>query len=341
MAKVFGVPFEVIPFKANAAGPKPPAVRRCHVHALPGKAAFALAFPRVEGYRQSIRNRVTVMWDKIPILWLDPGQIPPEVQVKAALPANHGRPSLSGPGRLETVDLNPYRAGRRVQELVFELARDLTRDYVAQETSEVPTHVLFPQLVQITQRYLRDHVRPVRPANILDVFLSPYYGWAIERLLEAIVPDASQGEAAEVPRYENNRGPGSTADVDFWTSRDVRAVERSHVNFVVADTKKWEQSAAYVLDTHRLVSAFVKNAGLGFAIPYVHNGQAHDYVPDFIVRLAGSEVRYLILETKGFDPLEEIKVAAAERWVRAVNGDGSHGVWVYGLAKKVGDIDGI
>ncbi len=38
VAKVFGVPFEVIPFKANpAAGPKPPQ-KRHHVHALPGRA---------------------------------------------------------------------------------------------------------------------------------------------------------------------------------------------------------------------------------------------------------------------------------------------------------------
>ena len=42
-----------------------------------------------------------------PPLWLDPAKIPPEVQVKASLPTNTGRPSLSGPGRLESVDLNP------------------------------------------------------------------------------------------------------------------------------------------------------------------------------------------------------------------------------------------
>ena len=48
--------------------------------------------------------------------------------------------------------------------------------------------------------------------------------------------------------------------------------------------------------------AFVKNAGLGFAIPYLHNGQMHDYVPDFIIRLKTPDL-HLILETKGYDPL--------------------------------------
>ena len=67
--------------------------------------------------------------------------------------------------------------------------------------------------------YLREKVE-LFTRRITDVFLSPYYGWVVERLVEAIRPDTSQGEAPEVPRYEANRGPGSTAEVDFWTSRE-------------------------------------------------------------------------------------------------------------------------
>jgi type III restriction enzyme len=129
--------------------------------------------------------------------------------------------------------------------------------------------------------------------------------------------------------------------VDFWTTRDVREVVKSHLNYVVADTKRWEQSAAYLIDKHPAVHAFVKNAGLGFAIPYLHNGQMHDYMPDFLVRLNADVPRYLILETKGFDPVEEVKRAAAERWVAAVNADGTYGNWQYAIAKKPADIEGI
>lgn len=338
VAKVFGVPFQVIPFKANPApGPKPPQ-RRHHVYALPARAHFAMVFPRVEGYRQAIRNRVSVDWNTVPPLWLDPAKIPPEVEVKASLPTNTGRPSLSGPGRLESIDLNPYRSGRRLQELVFELAKDLTREYVKSGSCEAPAHVLFPQLVRLVQRYVDEKVTPIAPAERVDLFLSPYYGWAIERLVESIRPDTSQGEVPEVPRYEASRGPGSTADVDYWTSKDVREVVKSHLNYVVADTKKWEQEAAYHIDTHAVVDAFVKNAGLGFAIPYLHNGQPHDYVPDFIVRLKTTSVIHLILETKGFDDLAEIKAAAAERWVAAVNADGTFGTWRYVLVRKLDQI---
>ncbi len=341
VAKVFGVPFEVIPFKAPPPGPPPPPVKRYHVHAIPAKSAYEIRFPRVEGYTQAIRNRVVVNWDKAPSLVLEPGRIPPEVEVKALHATNQGRLSLSGPGRVDDVTLVEFRSKRRLQELIFDLARTLTRDYLAQGQCEIPAHVLFPQLAGIVARYLKEKVRAQPPADLKDLFLAPYYGWVVERLLNVIGPDTSQGEAPEVPRYEMSRGPGSTADVDFWTTREVREVVKSHLNYVVADTKQWEQSAAYFIDKHPAVRAFVKNAGLGFAIPYLHNGQMHDYMPDFLIRLNTEPPRHLILETKGFDPLEEVKRAAAERWVAAVNADGTYGHWQYAIAKKVADIGDI
>lgn len=338
VAKVFGVPFEVVPFKQNPIGPRTPPEKRHRVHAVPQKAEFEIRFPRVEGYRQAIRNRIAIDWESLATLVLDPLNIPPEVEMKHGLANNRGRYSIAGPGRIERVDLNPYRRGRRFQELVFEMARDLTRDYANQPTCEAPPHVLFPQLVRIVEHFLQKKVRPMPPAEILDVFLSPYYGWAVERLADAVLPDTTQGEAPELPHYETNRAPGSTAEVDFWTSRDVREVMRSHLNYVVADTAKWEQSAAYLIDTHPKVEAFVKNASLGFAVPYFHNGQSHDYIPDFLVRLRGQQQIHVIVETKGYDPLAEIKVQAARRWVSAVNHEGSFGVWRYAIARQPTEI---
>jgi type III restriction enzyme len=64
-------------------------------------------------------------------------------------------------------------------------------------------------------------------------------------------------------------------------------------------------------------------------------------MPDFIIRLRGEETVHMILETKGYDPLEEVKRHAAERWVAAVNAEGSYGRWVYRLTKKTTEGRGI
>ena len=341
VAKIFGVPFEIVPLKENPPGDGPkPVPTTWRIRAVPEKAHLEIRFPRIEGYTQAIRHRVTVDWESIAPLPLDPMDIPPEVEMKAGLPSNTGRPSLVGPGRLVRIDLNPYREGQRLQRLVFEMARDLTRDYLRQPGCDAPSHVLFAQLAAIVTRYLREKVRPVPPARDVDAFLSPWYGWLVERLVAAIRPDESAGGSVELPRVEQGREPGSTVEIDFETRREPYPVVKSHINAVVPDTAKWEQSAAYRLDTHDLVQSFVKNAGLGFAIPYLHNGEHHEYLPDFIVRLAGGGERYLILETKGYDPLQEVKTQAAERWVRAVNAGGGFGSWEYAVVSemsKVGD----
>ena len=286
-----------------------------------------------------IRNRIRVDWGSIAPLELDPLHIPPEVEMKAGLPSNTGRPSLIGPGRLEQVDLNRYRRGRRPQRLVFEMARDLTRNYRESPDCAAPAHVLFPQLVTVVQRYLDQKVRPIPPAQEVDAFLSPWYGWLVERLLEAVHPAADDRDQGESPRCETNRGPGSTEEVDFETRREPYPVTRSHVNAVVPDTSKWEQSAAYQIDRHKQVKSFVKNAGLGFAIPYLHNGEHHEYIPDFIIQLAADEPRYLLLETKGYDPLRDVKEQAALRWVGAVNGTGSFGHWTYTMVTDIAKVD--
>ncbi len=341
VAKIFGVPFEIVPLKENPPGvdPKPDA-KTWRIRAVPEKVHLEIRFPRVEGYIQGIRHRVKVDWENIAPLRLDPMDIPPEVEMKAGLPSNTGRPSLVGPGHLERVDLNPYRKGRRLQQLVFEMARDLTREYRQQPGCDAPAHVLFSQLALIVTRYLKEKVHPIDPARDVDAFLSPWYGWLVERLVTAIQPDNESGEDAELPRFESGRRPGSTNEVDFDTRQEPYPVVKSHINAVVPDTAKWEQMAAYRLDKHDHVQAFVKNAGLGFAIPYFHNGEHHEYLPDFIIRLTGDRERYLILETKGYDPLEEVKAQAANRWVRAVNTDAGFGTWDYAVVSdmsKVGD----
>ncbi len=53
--------FEIIPFKASKTGASAPRVKRYHVHALPNRVEYEIRFPRVEGYTQAIRNKITIL----------------------------------------------------------------------------------------------------------------------------------------------------------------------------------------------------------------------------------------------------------------------------------------
>jgi type III restriction enzyme len=46
----------------------------------------------------------------------------------------------------------------------------------------------------------------------------------------------------------------------------------------------------------------------------------------------------LIAETKGYDPLEDVKKAAAQRWCAAVNAEGGRGLWNYAIVKRPADV---
>jgi type III restriction enzyme len=125
--------------------------------------------------------------------------------------------------------------------------------------------------------------------------------------------------------------------VSFWTGREVRDTVKSHVNYLVADTKRWEQQAGQYLDGSPYVAAWVKNAGLGFGIPYEHDGQRHEYVPDFLVRLVGGRTGSSSLKRR-VRSTRRRQEAAALRWVAAVNADRSFGYWGYQLAYQPADV---
>lgn len=246
VAKVYGVPFELIPFKTNPTGPVDPPPKIHHVKALsPERDHLAITFPRVEGYSFRVRNRINVDWSRVPKQTLDPGDIPDETLVKGLSTDSGGKLTVLGPGKTEDITMEGWRARIRLQQVEFFLATALTKKYVGNPACEIPAHVLFPQMLAVVKKYIGQYVEPVGHRQNKDVFLSPYYEHALEALNRAIVPDAGSGEDPELPRYESGRGPGSTFDVDFWTSKPVKECQRSHLNFAVADTAKWEQIVSF------------------------------------------------------------------------------------------------
>ena len=122
---------------------------------------------------------------------------------------------------------------------------------------------------------------------------------------------------------------GSTSYVDFDTTRPVWSTDpdKCHISHVVCDTDSWEQKMAQTLEDMDEVESYVKNHNLGFFIPYTYEGEAHNYIPDFIVRLRapdGAQPLNLIIEVSGEPkPEKAAKVETARSlWVPAVNNHG-------------------
>ena len=120
-AKVFGVPFELIPFKVAPAGPTPPPQPDPNqIYSVPEKAGHEITFPIVTGYHQSGALDVFVDWDQVSKVTIDPMRIPQLVEL-TPLTTPHGGLAAYGPGEKPVLSLNDWRAMFRDQQVAFRL----------------------------------------------------------------------------------------------------------------------------------------------------------------------------------------------------------------------------
>lgn len=341
VAQILGVPFEVVPFKATKTKESGPAPERNHVYARKDREDFAITFPRVERFVPVVKGRIAAAWERIPPLVLDPMQVPSEVVLGSLSIDEEGKPTMSGVGGRKVLSLVEARRILRPQEVKFRLAQRLTS--TLHESLGMPAHRFFAEVLPIVDRYFASRVTAKGGFEKVDVALyEPWFEQALNNLADGIGGADDSGAPEEVPRYDPGRPEGSTFDVDTWTSRKVHETLKSHLNFAVADTDRWEQAAAYYLDRSDFVVAYAKNYDMGFTIPYVSKGERHEYHPDYLARMRfeGREVGTLILEVKGYmDEAAMLKAHAARRWVDAVNRHGKHGRWDYTIAHDPATIE--
>jgi len=327
-AQIFGVPFELIPFKVEGGKPQPPSPPANHVYADSEKSEFEIEFPVLEGYQDPGVATVKVDWDRVGQLPLDPAEIPDDVLLKG-LATQDGRLIAFGPGAPVRVSLEAWRQSVRTQQVAFELGKVLTQKWREDRGDGIPVHRLFPQMLEAANRFIDECVEPIGSRQRQDVAINPYFGKAVAMLVNAMqvvdLGGASQEKALIAPGAAGTR---STRFVNFHTGKPLHDAEKCHLNAAVFDFD-WERQAGELLDQHASVRAWVKNDRLGLVVPYRKDGVARKYLPDFVVELQGGE--RLLVEIKGQLGDALIKKAAAERWCRAVTNDGRFGKWSYHL----------
>lgn len=328
-AKVFGVPFELIPFKVAPAGPQPPQPDPNHIYSVPEKAEYEITFPIVTGYHQSGSFEVSVDWGQVAKVTIDPMRIPQLVEL-TPLTTPDGALAAYGPGEKPVLSLKDWRALFRDQQVAFRLAREVCVRWQADNgAAAVPMQQLFPRVAFAGKRFLAEKLDRKGDSQPCDVLLvGEYMQASIGALLDAIKKGASTSDAEVAIIPQGASGRGSTLYVDFHTTKPIYPVNHCHLNAMVADTQRWEQSAAFMLDTHPGVLRWVKNDRLGFFIPYRRRGLPAKYFPDFIAVTDKGE--NLIVEIKGqANDDADTKAKAARRWTNAVTRLGSHGTWQY------------
>jgi len=321
-AEVYGVPFSFLPCSGTSKGPRTgPTPTR--VRAMEDRAGCVITFPRLLGYRYDFaKERLSVSFTEDSNLTLSTADIPTKVELEP----------IVGESSVHTLeDLKR----KRPNEIAFITAK-LTLEKYYQDDKGAIRPWFFPQLLAITKDWLAERLILKDNAFLQLLYLYKNRHDAADRIWRAIVA-STDGEKTLKPILRAYDTTGSTQYVDFDTTKPVyeTRADKCHISHVVADTIDWEQKAAQALEDMPEVIRYVKNHNLGFTIPYTMNGEARNYVPDYIVHIddghGKDDLLNLIVEISGRERKDkDAKVATARTlWTPAVNNHGGFGRWAF------------
>ena len=322
-ADVFGVPFA---FAKGTKVPPPQPPNQLHrVRAMDDRARSAISFPRVRGYTIKIPDeRLIANFDENSRLTISPEDAPPRTEQRG----------IVGEGIMMTLDdLKKHR----INEVVFHLAAETARLFTQQNENHETPPLLYRDLIPITRRWMNDCLICLGGTFIQYLLWKPIAVRAAERIHRACAPHKEDRPEFYLPIIDQFTPEGTSHSVDFMTSRKRRhdtCADKCHVNIAVCDSD-WEMDFCRILEDDPHVSAYVRNDGLGFEVPYIYQKKTHLYEPDFIARIddghGKEDLLNLVIEIKGKkDDRARVKADTMNRrWIPSINGDGRWGRWKF------------
>ena len=307
-AMIAGIPFTFFKGGANAVADTKPTWA---IRALPERQElYEITFPSLDGYRiESTNSRIEADFSQIDNYEIDGSRYPSHTV-------------MASPVSPDTVKLTLEQVkAKRPSELVYLLVQHLIRKYHVDTDGNRQFH-LFGQLKPIVEQWYESKVHCIGTAFKNMLFYEDPDSMAAH--IHKAITAAHAGKEVVLPIFNYYNRVGSTRYANGLTTRPVFATRKSHVNYVVADTESWEQIAAKTLEELEGVLSYVKNAYIGFTIPYVAEGKREArYYPDFIARCrtATGEIINLIIEITGMNKDKADKRHYLEHyWLPAVNG---------------------
>jgi type III restriction enzyme len=329
-ADILGIPFDFTakPVISKPTAPKP----TTRVQAVKEREReLEIVFPRVEGYRVEMpEERIEAEFTDDSKLIIDPTAIGP---TKVLMEGIVG----------EGVELNAnVLEDIRPSTIVYNLAKRLMERHFRDHGEPLPVN-LFPSIRYVVRQWLDGGYLVMKGAPVGAVLYPSIAEDACQRIYLAC-QRTLRGEERKKAILDAYNPKGSTRFVNFTTSKDVyrTAPDKCHVNYVVCDSS-WEAELARALERNPHVTAYVKNHGLQFEVPYRDGSTPRKYLPDFIARIhdGGEEPLHLILETKGFRGKDAQAKAETMSvlWVPGVNNLGTFGRWAFAEFTEVHTIE--
>lgn len=308
-AHIIGVPFKL--FKGGTATPQP-LQDFTHIEAIPERQEeHEITFPNVMGYRVEIEEGdLNADFSSRPNFEMDFTKYPVKTIMANAMS-----------NTTDTLEVTSHKELRDAQ-VIFSLTRSLTKWHFSDEDHNRQFQK-FNKLKKITKEWYNKKLIAI---GDIDPDLKRLVIYWDEK---TVADDINMGILAQqrgrdkiLPVLNYYNPFGSTKYVNGNTTKEIYETTKSHVNYVVADTDAWEQICAKTLEELLQVQTYVKNAFLGFTIPYVGAGKDKLYYPDFIARCVtkDGEIKNLVIEVTGMNKDKEDKKWYVEhRWLPAVN----------------------
>jgi type III restriction enzyme len=321
-ADVYGVPFAFVPV-AGQRTTDTGVQTHTYVHTDERRSNSAITFPRLVGYRyETPSDHINAVFGSEHHLTLGDDAIPTQTDIEDIT------------GVPETHNLDMLR-NQRMQSIQFHLADKVCRALATDDGHERPW--LFPEVLAAVTKWCDECVTLHGNAFEQLLGLSAIQTEAADRILAGIT-HSSDSPTGIRPIFDRANPTGDTSGVGYWTRKDPDELfatgPKSHISHVVPHSG-WEASFAAAVEQMDEVVRYVKNDHLDFNIPYVIDGISKSYVTDFIVVINDREdmgnLLHLAVEVTGEKRRDKaVKVATAKnKWLPAVNAEGSHGRWSF------------
>ncbi len=331
---IFGVPFTFLPHEGGTDGPPPPPPQpKTEIKPAKEKAEHEITFPNVVRIDHVYKPQLSLNVGKVKTLELDPYDSITEAELAAIIA---GKPN---PAALSEIDLKEIGERFRLQSIIFRIASTIYNSEKKPDWKGSKETFLI-QLITIIEKFIYSNKIVIKnPLFNQDearkrILIMLNMNKVVQHIWNEI---RAVNTEALAPVFDKENPIRSSGDIrTWWTSKPNEAFDKSHINFVVVDSR-WEFLEAKTINESKVVKSFVKNDHLNFVVYYNYQGVVRRFFPDFIIKLTTGE--NLIVETKGQDNEQnKTKRAFLDEWCRAINQHGGFGKWNWAVSFDPNDL---